>query len=564
MTSTTTSDDVSLANEFKGVQLKNLPSLKVVPKATLDDPLKKILEKAIAIQLKTINTEVSVSQLAFENLILLVDETLSDMLMSLHKIANIQRRHQISKKDLLLIIEGYNLSFADLLVESHRSQYAKSHSVDIAQKINESGELVLRKERTPLSQEELLRTPNPEFFVKDTDILTLVPPSVKKIKHVPKWLPDFPPDHTYRFTSLYNTPITDERQMKRKLAEESSLSEKALINLSKLGTEESATHVDNNTELFKESQQDNDLIFEPAKKKRSAVINEMNDLLRTLPQQNYNVEEYARSRLDLARRKVSDYERRQLQLQRGPFIRATHLLSPFSKQRLNCKVAEKEVKSLLHRSYIGLLTTVPLLKEQRKQHTALAEQNRREREEQLRIQRDEGNKPSKELEELDFSNFNEDPFFGGLESSDSEPENGTIAPALSEDPAISDSPSKREVKLQEEPTDLATAGENPASIGSLESEKQDENPSTEADAGTKDKLEHNSEDPRVGGEDQPGPESHLSKAAEVPQNNLENSPDGYLEGPQDLLGSTALRDEQGEDRSDLPKSSELTAQNEED
>ncbi|SCV01906.1 LANO_0F14114g1_1 [Lachancea nothofagi CBS 11611] len=411
-----------LSDSISGVQLKKLPNLSEIPKGSLEDPLKKILEKAIAIQLRSINENVTVSQFAFENLVLLVEETLSGMMVNLHKVANIQRRHCISKKDLLLVIEGYNLTCADLMQELERSQYVRSQCLNKVQKIEEDSDLIVDIENTPLSQEELSKAPHPEFFVKDKDILKLVPPSVRDVRHVPKWLPEFPPDHTYKFTSLYNKPITDERQMKRKLAEESDLSEKALIHLSRLSSKDNKSHIVDNDEVFQASLQETQLIFKPAKKKRPSAVNEVNDLLRTLPQKNYNVEEYARNRVEIARRRVSDYERHQLQMQKAPFIKATHLLSPFAKERINCKTVEKEVKTLLYRSYVGLLRSVPLLIDRRKQETAMAEDNRRAREEQMRKEREELNKNSKEFDELDLSNLNEDPFFGGLESSDSEAE----------------------------------------------------------------------------------------------------------------------------------------------
>ncbi|CEP61315.1 Taf8p LALA0_S03e00122g [Lachancea lanzarotensis] len=409
--------------EFGGrVQLKHLPNLTEISNKTLEDPLRKILEKAVALQLKAINDDVSVSQLAFENLILLVEEALSSMLEDLHKVANIQRRRCISKKDLLLVIEGYNLTCADLMVEHERSRFVRSRCLDNVEKVEREGKDALHKERTPAPKEDLLRSSHPEFFDKGKGILKLVPPSVKEAKHVPKWLPEFPPDHTYRFTSLYNKPITDERQMKRKLAEESNLSEKALINLSRLSNEDSHLNVADNNELYRESQEETQLIFKQVKKSRAANVDKVNDLLRTLPQDHYNLEEYARSRVEITRRRVKDHERRLLQIQKGPFMRATQLLSPFVSQRVNCKVAEKEVRSLLHRSYVGFLKTAPLVKEQRKREIAAAEQRRIEREEQSKREREERSKMSKEFDELDLNNLNEDPFFGGLGSSDSENE----------------------------------------------------------------------------------------------------------------------------------------------
>ena len=62
------------------------------------------------------------------------------------------------------------------------------------------------------------------------------------------------------------------------------------------------------------------------------------------------------------------------------------------------------------------------MKERRKREIALAEENRRLRDEKLRKEREARSKSSNEFDVLDLNNLNEDPFFGGLGSSDSEDE----------------------------------------------------------------------------------------------------------------------------------------------
>ncbi|SCW03296.1 LAFE_0G07316g1_1 [Lachancea fermentati] len=420
MTTAKPVDTVASSETAKEIQLKKLPTLEEVPANELEDPLQNMLGRAIAIQLKAMRKDSCISEFGLENLILLVEEYLSDMLKALKKMANVQRRHCICKKDLLLILKGYDLEYADLVAEFERSQFVKSQYPEEVQHVNNNSRQISEKKHTQMSEKELLEGAHSEFFVKDVEILDLVPPSNKNNKYVPKWLPDFPPDHTYRFTSQYNKPITDERQMKRKLVEEANHSEQALIKFMKEGFEEEKLKITNEKSIFEESQQETLLIYGPPKKKKSKTVNSVNELLRTLPLNNYNVEEYARNRVEIARRKVLQYERHQLQLQKNPFIKAAHLASPFGKNPINTKHSEKELTSMLQRSYVGLMKSIPLLKEKRKREEQLARERRRLREEQIRQEKQ--NQRGSEYEVLDLSNLNEDPFFGDLGSSDSDEE----------------------------------------------------------------------------------------------------------------------------------------------
>lgn len=411
----------------KQIQLKKLPTLHAEPHDSLEQPMHKILSQAVAIRLKPMNKDVAMSQFAFENLVQLVGENLSFMLTTLHRFVDIQRRREISKKDLLLLLKGYDLSNSELMRELESSQYIVSNHPEEVKEIAQKSKELKGKLLKPMTEKELLNSAHSEFFFKDMDILDLVPPTNKNNQYIPKWLPEFPPDHTYRFTSQYNKPVVDERQLRRKLVEEGKQSERALVNLLKhhdstnqdLGNNERVEK----RSLYEETQEETFLIFGPERKKSHTTENS-HELLRTLPLKNFSVEEYARNRVEIARRKVSEYEQYQLRLQKNPFIKAANLCSPLKKSTMSRKAIDKELKSMLQRSYIGLLRSVPKLNEVKGRERELANERRREMLEKLNEERQRQAEAGGGDEVLDLNNLNEDPLLAGFDSSDSEGEDG--------------------------------------------------------------------------------------------------------------------------------------------
>ncbi|SCU99887.1 LAMI_0G01486g1_1 [Lachancea mirantina] len=410
--------------QLKPVRLKKLPTLDEVSAATIDNPLQSILGKAIAVQLKAMNKNTCMSQFAFENVINLVEENLSDMLMDLHKMANIQRRHRISKKDLVLILQGYDLSSSDLMLELERSNFVRSqHAADV-QKLGDSTAAVEIQRHKFNSESPDAAKAEQDLSVIENDILGLVPPSKRRRKYVPKWLPEFPPDHTYRFTAMYNRPITDERQMRKQLVEEAKSSEKALLHLVQLGEGDDHKAEVDEAQILEQSRRETEIVFlQDNKRKNFIKINDPQELMNTSMTENFNVEQYARNRIGLVRKKIQDYENRQLRLQEDPFVKASVLVSPFAPDPKNCKQVQKEIKTMLNRSYTGFLESIPILKKRREEEKEQAEKKRREKLEEVRKNQEEKRRSGEEIDVLDLNNLRDDMFFDEMDSSESENEN---------------------------------------------------------------------------------------------------------------------------------------------
>lgn len=431
--------DENLGNIVKFIQLKGLPHLQEIH---FNRPIQQLLCQSVALQLKTMNLDVSFTKFAFENLIQYVELQLGDMLQILHKLSNIQRRNSISKQDLILLIKGINLTKESLQYEIERSKYVKRNLRNDSKNIDQQCEILKEKLFTPMDEDELLSSHNSEFFFRDVDILNLVPPTNKNTKHIPSWLPEFPPDHTYRFTALFNKPITDEKEMKRKLVEEAKLSEKALLKM--LSKDDIKSVMINNLKVdeecvYNESQEESMLIFPLQKTTKDSpnstciLTNSLNVSLK-----KFNVDKYAKSRIEIARRKVNEFDNHKLQLQRNPFIKATNICSPYGKNKqISRKSIEKELKNLLQRSYIGIVKSLPKLKHLKEKERRAAEDREKVRQEKLKEER-EKNKSQPDV--LDLNYLDNDMLLGGFDTTDEDGEGDFFASVTKQTPTTEQLP----------------------------------------------------------------------------------------------------------------------------
>ncbi|AAS50643.1 ABL128Wp [Eremothecium gossypii ATCC 10895] len=414
------------AGAKEGIQLKKLPDLTEVTKS---NPMQKLLAQAVGLHLKTMRSDVGITQLGFENLVQFVELQLDDMLQILHRFANVQRRNEVSLKDVRLFLHGCGVEEESLYEEYVRSQYVRQQHAGAVRSIEEQSASLMGHWHQPMSEEELLSSSHAEFFFKDVDILNLVPPTNNNNHYVPKWLPEFPPDHTYKFTSIYNQPITDERQMKRKLFEESKLSEKALLHM--LGTATKKPRADDAQlpQIISDGQQENLLIYGPERRRLAPE---------PAPTRGFNIEDYARCRVELARRRVEEFEQQKLQVQKNPFIRAAAACSPYATTRLSRKAIEREFGVLLHRSYIGVLHAIPRLRRTKARELAAAYERERARQESMRNNTD---LTQQQHGVLDLSALHDDPLLADLDSSDSDDDRQPPSPRKPPDPTESDAPS---------------------------------------------------------------------------------------------------------------------------
>lgn len=398
----------------KYVQLTHLPTLEEIHHEVNESTGERILSKAVALQLKPMNAEIS--KFAFDYLLLLIEDQLNDMIGFLHKSSNIQRRELIAKADLELFLEGFNLSPSDLDLQCQASQhYNKVYGKELEalHSLKETiSDAVLDDEGT--SQEV---------------INSLVPPNNPLAGSVPKWMPALPPDHTYRFTPQYNHPITDETVIRRKIVDEGKQSEVALLHLLRTSdTPVASPEVQMSDADIALASEETKAIYGSKHKKRRKQASNPSDLLSKLPQTNFNVEEYARSRVELARRKVLEYEERQLQLQQNPFIKYSKLVLSASTEKLNRRQVNKDIHSMLKLSLYSLVKSIPKLQESKQEARRVAEMERDKRLQELRAQREEQERNNEQLGNgdinlLDLDNHSDDFFnYSGSDNDEQEPQ----------------------------------------------------------------------------------------------------------------------------------------------
>ncbi|AET39638.1 Taf8p Ecym_4609 [Eremothecium cymbalariae DBVPG len=425
MTTDIKSSDGSTEGAKEFIQLKKLPGLQEVAK---HNPMQILLSQSVALQLKTMKSDFSITELGFNNMMQFIEMQMNDMFQILHRFANIQRRNEISIKDLKLFLKGTGIEVQSLYDEFEKSRYIKKTYEAEFKNIERQSLDLVEKWQKPLRDEELLSSNHAEFFFKDVDILNLVPPTNINNSYVPTWLPEFPPDHTYKFTAIYNKPISDERQMKRMLFEEGKLSEKALLNMLGSAQAKMLKVEDEETiaQTYKESQEETQLIYGVEKqrpRRENAYVggNSTNndDLpLNSSHSKGFNIQEYARSRIGLARRKVEEFENHKLQAQKNPFIRASSICSPYGNaQKTTRKAAEREFNILLRRSYVGVLKSIPKLRQLKANEMAAAIERERIKQKEREMELEK-----KHLQQgvVDLNALHEDALLADLDSTDSE------------------------------------------------------------------------------------------------------------------------------------------------
>ncbi|EDO14700.1 hypothetical protein Kpol_1068p10 [Vanderwaltozyma polyspora DSM 70294] len=406
----------------KYIQLTELPTLTEYKYEETEPAIEKILAKAVALQLKSMNCDTSITKFAFEHLMSLVVGQIDDMVLELHRLSSLQRRNTVAKADISVWLRGFNLTPEDLEEQNQKSQYLSK----LYDKDYESLTKIATTTTRTLSTYQKLDLTHKDTSTAQTS--KLVPISNPLQKLIPSWLPDFPPDYTYKFTPQYNTPITDETIIRRKVVEEGKQSEKALLNLLRGGQE------DRISRDLKFSSSEMELATEETLATYSAITlrnKHLTSFFEKEPIQNsLNVEEYARTRVEIERKKVLGYEERQLQIQRNPFLKISRLISANNDNKVSKSVANTEIRKYLKRSLLNFIHSIPKTQQERKEARERAEEEKERRLAEIKALKEEKlkemeAKKSSDFNLLDLSNYPNDShggFFAALESSDEERE----------------------------------------------------------------------------------------------------------------------------------------------
>lgn len=153
-----------------------------------------------------------------------------DIIETLKKFTEIQRRKKPSISDTELCFRMKGIKPDKLYKEyEETNQIAKKYKSEIGLVNKQTTELIKEfKEENKFDEND----PSLLFFTNEHyEITELIPKQSSKPIYIPYYLPDLPPDYTYQKTPKYMDMITDLKQLRLKLVDESRLTEKSLYNL---------------------------------------------------------------------------------------------------------------------------------------------------------------------------------------------------------------------------------------------------------------------------------------------------------------------------------------------
>ncbi|KAF5213368.1 hypothetical protein E0198_000889 [Clavispora lusitaniae] len=161
----------------------------------------------------------------------LASEYMCHLFTSLHELTEVQRHSRPGVADLQMCLDQHYLTPTDLYHQYERTlQFPKELRPTIAmlKAQVEKSQSEFYAENYTLDKDD----PSLVFHANEQyEIAALVPRQSKKRNYIPDYLPDLPPDYTYQDTGHYMSTLTDLKQIKLKLVEESRLNEASLYKL---------------------------------------------------------------------------------------------------------------------------------------------------------------------------------------------------------------------------------------------------------------------------------------------------------------------------------------------
>jgi transcription initiation factor TFIID subunit 8 len=370
-----------------------LPGLEKVDRDTSLDNMENITIRAIALHLHLM--DITVSQQALDQLFELFTLHIDQMLSDLQKITQTQRRRKASPKDLRFLLRDFHISTGEL-----EEEFLKTRSLpkDIFDKKRLFEQEALKLTSGSNNDLELYpHNPSLVFFAHDEDIIRLIPPSHKKSDAILSWLPEFPPDHTYRRTPNYTQRITDQALVRTKLAEESTLGEQALEHLIDGENEESVMPILQPVE-------DGDIIEDENTTQHMKVVPlslDESQLTIPAPERPLDIVQYAKERMDFMKAK----QLRKMKKQKGSRYDQC-VLSVVSNNSPYGDSYDDFISSdqFIELQYLQTMSTFKSLRERKKK-----------REEERKVLKKERMKRREELAEKSGVDFNDFDDFGNFD-----------------------------------------------------------------------------------------------------------------------------------------------------
>lgn len=138
-----------------------------------------------------------------------------------------QRRVHPSYIDLSLILKSFAISPGDLLYQLDFAKAIRNGPLKSSVRMLKDQSQELLKELNEQHEEDELDRKDKDY----EELATLIPSSNKRKYYIQNFIPDFPPDHTYRYSAVYTKKVEDPKRLRQILVEEGNAALKSLLSL---------------------------------------------------------------------------------------------------------------------------------------------------------------------------------------------------------------------------------------------------------------------------------------------------------------------------------------------
>lgn len=326
-------------------------SINEIPNA--DSNIDIILTKSIALHLKLLlrDSNVEFSKIAFTQLINLIKFQLNDLTRNLNRIMLLQRRLSVSNDDLNIWLTGYHIHPYDLYQNIQLNNFLKDKRFRSNASSIEDFILNLQSTTTaPSSSTQIDRILKDQILINkhlnlnnlirnDTDHSSNNTNKNKNTRlnnpifHCNINLPEFPPDHTYKFTPQFNEFVTDERIIKKNLFNESKNGEVTLLhylnsikNYENIIDQPKINKIEGQKETEAERAPEEDgeeeemlALFGPVQQtnKKPYINYDVNSYYN---KKSFDIVKYSQNRINLERKRVENFELNRIMNTKNPIF----------------------------------------------------------------------------------------------------------------------------------------------------------------------------------------------------------------------------------------------------
>ncbi|CAK9439740.1 uncharacterized protein LODBEIA_P38400 [Lodderomyces beijingensis] len=325
-----------------------------------NSPARFQLFKVLAILMRS--REYHVTEAFLYQLLELASGYIDRLLTRLLECAQLQRRRKPSLSDMQMLFKLMGISVGDLIPE-----------IDVCKHFPRRKEIeeTSRSERRGEESEDDSAS---AFGSESYSISEVVPNLRDKPSYIPSYLPDLPPDYTYHSTATYRQPLTDLKQLRIKLVEESRLAEKSLYRLIEDDEREQSSRSVFEKEIreLEEEKETN----EHESEMNPASANEVTiNATVEAPEQNvpftFDFEKYAKKRKEIRLKKEGKQQETKALKESNVFLKAESIYGPYATKGPT-KETDLFFKNVLDSEFRNVIASLRSDDKKRKQREAEA------------------------------------------------------------------------------------------------------------------------------------------------------------------------------------------------